>query len=350
MAFRKFSYYLEGAKTILQCDHAPLKKFLQGKTLNNKVNNWGIELSNFNIEFQHIKGKCNILADALSRLKRLGAYTAQEPEPYGREFGHTILEELPSVKISQATAHVKPVEPKNCQNDEILQQQEANELCKQIKGNLGLPKYQDYTIEDGLLYRKTKVKDQLFDAVVIPSKLQNNILIAAHENLRHMGINKTYAFLHQRYFWPGMKKQIAYHIHTCGKCAQENLRAPAYVPGTLKIPNQPMYHIYMDLIGPFDPMENGNTFCLTACCAFTDYLFCIPIMNKEAETVVQVYLKHIYSQFGGSKVLITDNGTEFKTHFLKRCVNNSASHNITLLPTFPAVIWLSVTTAPSRSA
>ena len=73
------------------------------------------------------------------------------------------------------------------------------------------------------MYRKTKIKDQLFDAVVIPSKLQNDILMAAHENLGHMGINKTYAFLHQRYFWPGMKKQ---HIHTCGRYTQDNLQAP----------------------------------------------------------------------------------------------------------------------------
>ena len=43
MAFRKFSYYLEGAKTILRCDHVPLCKFLGGKTMNNKVN-WDIEL------------------------------------------------------------------------------------------------------------------------------------------------------------------------------------------------------------------------------------------------------------------------------------------------------------------
>ena len=57
MAFHKFSFYLEGALTNLRCDHAPLEKFLQGKTLNNKVNNWGIELSNFKIIFQHIKGK-----------------------------------------------------------------------------------------------------------------------------------------------------------------------------------------------------------------------------------------------------------------------------------------------------
>ena len=78
-----------------------------------------------------------------------------------------------------------------------------------------------------------------------------------------------------------------------------------------------MYHLYMDLIGQFPTTENGNNYCLTACCAFTDYLFCIPIPNKEAETVVQAYLKHIYAHFGGSKVLITDNGTEFKNSLFK---------------------------------
>ena len=56
-----------------------------------------------------------------------------------------------------------------------------------------------------------------------------------------MGINKTYAFLRQKYFWPGMKKQIANHIRTCEQCVQENLRAPQYIPGTLKVVNQPVY-------------------------------------------------------------------------------------------------------------
>ena len=47
MAFRKFSYYLEGAEAIPRSDHVPLQKFLAGKTLNNTINNWGIELSRF---------------------------------------------------------------------------------------------------------------------------------------------------------------------------------------------------------------------------------------------------------------------------------------------------------------
>ena len=100
MAFRKVSYYLEGATTNLRSDHYTLRKFLAGKTLNNTVNNWGIELSSFRIFFQHIKGKHNVMADALSRLKRKGLYIAQDPEPEGVEFGHTIMENLPKVHVN----------------------------------------------------------------------------------------------------------------------------------------------------------------------------------------------------------------------------------------------------------
>ena len=109
------------------------------------------------------------------------------------------------------------------------------------------------------------------------------------------------------------------------------MKAPPYIPGSLQLVNQPMYHLYMDLIGPFPTTEEGNTYCLTACCALTDYLFCIPIHNKEAETVVQAYLKIIYALFGGSKVLISDNGTEFKNSlFAKFCeVLNMTQHFIT---------------------
>ena len=87
----------------------------------------------------------------------------------------------------------------------------------------------------------------------------------------------------------------------------------------------------MDLIGPFPTSLNGNTHCLTPCCSLTDYLFCIPIPNKEAETVVQAYPKNIYVLFGGTSILISDNGTKFKTSlFAKVCeMLNITQHFIT---------------------
>ena len=108
-------------------------------------------------------------------------------------------------------------------------------------------------------------------------------------------------------------------------------REPTCTTTTLKIPSQPMYHLYKDLISPFPQSEDGNSYCLTICCVVTDYLFCLPIPNKEAETVVQAYLKYIYSLFGGSKVLITDNGSEFKNTLFKEVCKelNFTQHHIT---------------------
>ena len=60
MSVKKLSFYLTDAEVLLKSDHLPLKKFLQKNTLNNKVNNWAMELEAFNIKFQHVSGKTNI--------------------------------------------------------------------------------------------------------------------------------------------------------------------------------------------------------------------------------------------------------------------------------------------------
>ena len=56
---------------IVQNDHKPLNKFLNGKNANNKVNRWGLELATYNITFKCISGACNKVADCLSFLVEL---------------------------------------------------------------------------------------------------------------------------------------------------------------------------------------------------------------------------------------------------------------------------------------
>ena len=60
MSVKKLDFYLTDADVLLKGDHLPLKKFLQKNTLNNKVNNWAMELEAFNIRFEHVSGKANI--------------------------------------------------------------------------------------------------------------------------------------------------------------------------------------------------------------------------------------------------------------------------------------------------
>ena len=80
MSVKKLAFYLTDADVLLKSDHLPLKKFLQKNTLNNKVNNWAMELEAFNIRFEHVSGKANILADTLSHLIHLDPDARLDPE------------------------------------------------------------------------------------------------------------------------------------------------------------------------------------------------------------------------------------------------------------------------------
>ena len=123
-------------------------------------------------------------------------YEAQDQEPEGNEFGHTIMEKLPPVKVYNIPVPPKPVQD----SQDIAPKQNSDRFCIEVKEKLNLPKFSDYKVQYSILYWKIKVKKTLFDAVIVPSKLQHKILHAAHDNLGHMGINKTYVFLRQRYF------------------------------------------------------------------------------------------------------------------------------------------------------
>ena len=94
MSVKKLAFYLTDADVLLKNDHLPLKKFLQKNTLSSKVNNWAMELEAFNIRFEHVSGKANILADMLSHLVDLDPDARFNPENARWEFGYYIFESL----------------------------------------------------------------------------------------------------------------------------------------------------------------------------------------------------------------------------------------------------------------
>ena len=105
MSVKKLSFYLTDTAVLLKSDHLPLKKFLQKNTLNNKVNNWAMELEAFNIKFQHVSGKTNILVDTLSCLVDIDPDARLDPENAGWEFGYYMFETLSKLS-SQNTGQV----------------------------------------------------------------------------------------------------------------------------------------------------------------------------------------------------------------------------------------------------
>ena len=68
VTLKHFEVYIGNqGTTVVFSDHNPLKYLNRAKNSNRRLMRWSLELQDYNISVQHIRGKDNILADCLSR-------------------------------------------------------------------------------------------------------------------------------------------------------------------------------------------------------------------------------------------------------------------------------------------
>ena len=337
VSVKKLDHYIQDAEVTLRSDHLPLKSFLQKNTLNTKVNNWAIDITSRcrNIQFEYIKGIKNTLADTMSRLIEITPEIEQEPEPPGQEFGYDIFETLEPIETT--THYINELK------EEIQIKQEAipddllpivdltesqlediqmkDKFIKNIVNRLVAkqqPEGKPYYLEGKLLKKYIYDNKQRFEVTVVPPNCAPLLLNLAHDQLGHNGTARTYMLLKRTYYWKGMKTDISNYVKQCKLCQKQNILPVKYVSGHFSAPMAPMEFISMDLIGDFTPSSKGNKYALTVICMLTGYTFCIPIPSKKASDVITAYIDNVYSKFGGSKKILSDNGTEFKNQLFEK--------------------------------
>jgi hypothetical protein len=66
-ALTKFRQYLVGSKFVVKTNHNSLKYFLEQKDLSEHNQKWVTKVQAFKFDIDYVKGKKNIVVDALSR-------------------------------------------------------------------------------------------------------------------------------------------------------------------------------------------------------------------------------------------------------------------------------------------
>ena len=204
MSIKKLTYYLEDAEITLRSDHLPLKRFLQRRTLNTKVNNWVVEISPFKITFEYIKGIKNSLADTMSRLIALDPDNQLVDKPKDFEYGYYAFDSIDpietQIEINEMTNRKEGETPVNLPDKEItlpiednklIELQKKDKFCKNILNMLANNKLHNknpYYIEDGILKRYIDDNRQRFEVIILPQTLTEPALQLAHEGLGHNGV------------------------------------------------------------------------------------------------------------------------------------------------------------------
>ena len=337
VSVKKLDHYIQDAEVTLRSDHLPLKSFLQKNTLNTKVNNWAIDITSRcrNIQFEYIKGIKNTLADTMSRLIEITPEIKQEPEPPGQEFGYDIFETLEPIETT--THYINELKEEiqikheaipddllpivDLTESQLEDIQMKDKFIKNIVNRLVAkqqPERKPYYLEGKLLKKYIYDNKQRFEVTVVAPNCAPLLLNLAHDQLGHNGTARTYMLLKRTYYWKGMKTDISNYVKQCKLCQKQNILPVKYVSGHFSAPMAPMEFISMDLIGDFTPSSKGNKYALTVICMLTGYTFCIPIPSKKASDVITAYIDNVYSKFGGSKKILSDNGTEFKNQLFEK--------------------------------
>ena len=337
VSVKKLDHYIQDAEVTLRSDHLPLKSFLQKNTMNTKVNNWAIDITSRcrNIQFEYIKGIKNTLADTMSRLIKITPEIEQEPEPLGQEFGYDIFETLEPIETT--THYINELKEEiqikheaipddllpivDLTESQLEDIQMKDKFIKNIVNRLVAkqqPEGKPYYLEGKLLKKYIYDNKQRFEVTVVSPNCAPLLLNLAHDQLGHNGTARTYMLLKRTYYWKGMKTDVSNYVKQCKLCQKQNILPVKYVSGHFSAPMAPMEFISMDLIGDFTPSSKGNKYALTVICMLTGYTFCIPIPSKKASDVITAYIDNVYSKFGGSKKILSDNGTEFKNQLFEK--------------------------------
>ena len=337
VSVKKLDHYIQDAEVTLRSDHLPLKSFLQKNTMNTKVNNWAIDITSRcrNIQFEYIKGIKNTLADTMSRLIEITPEIEQEPEPPGQEFGYDIFETLEPIETT--THYINELKEEiqikheaipddllpivDLTESQLEDIQMKDKFIKNIINRLVAkqqPEGKPYYLEGRLLKKYIYDNKQRFEVTVVSPNCAPLLLNLAHDQLGHNGTARTYILLKRTYYWKGMKTDVSNYVKQCKLCQKQNILPVKYVSGHFSAPMAPMEFISMDLIGDFTPSSKGNKYALTVICMLTGYTFCILIPSKKASDVITAYIDNVYSKFGGSKKILSDNGTEFKNQLFEK--------------------------------
>ena len=194
--------------------------------------------------------------------------------------------------------------------------QQEDVFCKNILNQIekgDIVEAQLYLIKDKILKRYITVGDNTYETIVGPKALTAQILRMVHDELGHNGTYRTYILLKRLYYWKGLKPSVEKHVKMCYQCQRRNKEVVKYATLHFDVATFPMQFISMDLIGKFHPPTSRKCrYTLTVICMLTGYVFCVPLKTKAAEEVIQEYIDNVYSKFGGSLKMLSDNGIEFK--------------------------------------
>ncbi|WVZ77009.1 hypothetical protein U9M48_024914 [Paspalum notatum var. saurae] len=312
-ALKVWRHYLFGQKCDIYTDHKSLKYIFTQTELNMRQRRWLELIKDYDLELHYHPGKANVVADALSRKSQISLLWARElPDELAIEFDRLSLGFLNNTEGTVSMEFEPTLE------QEIRKGQLNDEKIKEIKELIKLDKAPGFQVDaDGTVWHG--------DRICVPNikSIRDLILKEAHETAYsiHPGSEKMYQDLKQKFWWYGMKREVAEYVALCDVCQRVKAehQKPAGLLQPLKIPEWKWEEIGMDFIVGLPRTQSGFDSIWVVVDRLTKVAHFIPVKTTySGAKLAELYMSRIVCLHGVPKKIVSDRGTQFTSHFWKR--------------------------------
>lgn len=271
-AVHHFEWLLFGRSFTLRVDHKPLLHLFNKSATTERRRRHIEYLSTFELRIEHIAGKDNIVADALSRDKSLDTLRIT-----------TELQNLP--------------------RDQLRQLQEKDTDFSKIP-----PHHR--SLQSDCWYDS-------FGRLIVPEPHRNHIIEAVHL-VAHAGFRSTLAQIQTSYVWPRMRHDVKLYVDSCTSCQSAKITRHTKPPYTHLGVHNKFEAIHIDFVGPLPAIQNKR-YLVTIFDRGTRWFAAYPVSHPTAESASNALVTWV-STFGVPTMIVSDQGSHFEALLFKSIV------------------------------
>ena len=336
----RFHEYLYGGKFEVFTDNNPLTYILTTAKLDATGQRWVASLANYDFKLNYRSGKENVEADALSRipwkqdsrdvvkatLQRglCGDSVIPTVDPLSTDapiaMGNVVVNTEPKLSVSDWKTEQSKDPDIHPVVELVRQNRHHTYVAKESdpSGMRVLLKYRkDLVLKDGLLYRKVQLRnhDTVVFQFVLPASYQKRTVLACHNDMGHLGMEKTLGVLQDRFFWPKMGLDVRKHIRSCDRCTR--FKQPQEQAKMLVIETTyPLELLHMDFLTIGRPEDTRTVNVLVLTDHFTRYSQAYITPNQTAPVVAKTLWENFLVHYGWPTKILTDQGKSFENALL----------------------------------
>ena len=379
---KQFAGHLQHVKEFeCRTDNNPLTYVLTTAKLDAAGHRWVADLMRFNFSLHYQKGSNNTVADALSRNpspnnRNSGVFSADEVKAAlsGAEYGATERAEVYTTDVivrahvldRMVAANSLPMRAKLPLHtvDWAQAQREDPELAAVIqwmeryyqeksgniepqnpgkahtrKGRLGFAQVlshlpdnphkkewsacrYDFRLKNHLLYKVYQPPGDAnaVECFVVPQAHRTAAMDGCHRDSGHQGRDRTLSLLRERFWWPGMRKQILEKIKSCTRCQAHHAKLQKAELRPIVV-TAPLELVHVDFTSAENTMDlkaqpkAHNILVIQD--HFTKYVVAQVTPDQKATTVARYLWESFFSVFGPPARLISDQGANFTSELVQ---------------------------------